>query len=241
MSTHDDPAAHATAKLGQAVAVLAAAAEAFAQLAGVRAAARAARDEQAAAATRAQLRARHGADRLTWSPLLDERAATLPVPDTLAGWGTARCWPDDPEAQAARRAAEERLGELRPEAMRVYGEQVAAGRDPGDAMRDAGWLLDREPASFTPEPAAGRTALAGAGRDGGDVADLELRRAGVVDQPRTVEGVVLSSRAEPLVRQCFPGPLVVDVDVAAAAAAVAAEGAGQALAANLTPTRPLLR
>ncbi len=239
MSTHDDPAGHATAKLGQAVAVLAAAAEAFAQLAGVRAAARTARDEQTAAAARAQLRARHGADRLTWSPLLDERAATLPVPDALAGWGTARCWPDDPEAQAARRAAEERLGELRPEAMRAYGERVAAGGDPGTAMRDAGWLLDREPARFTPEPAAGCPALAGAGRDGGDVADLELRRAGVVDQPRTVDGVVVASRAEPLARQCFPAPLV--VDVAPAAAAVAAEGAGQALAANLTPTRPLLR
>ncbi len=236
MSSHDDPAAHATAKLGQAVAVLTAAAEAFAQLAGVRAAARAARDEQATAAARAQLRARHAADRLTWSPLLDERAADLPVPDTLAGWGAARCWPDDPEAQAARRVAEERLGELRPEAMRVYGEQVAAGVDPGDAMRDAGWLLDREPARFTPEPAADRPALAGAG---GDVADLEPRRAGVVDQSRTVDGVVIASRAEPLVRQCFPGPLV--VDVAAAALLVAPEGAGQAVAANLTPTRPLTR
>ena len=235
MSSHDDdPAAHATAKLGPAVAVLAAAAEAFAQLAGVRTAARATRDERAAAAARAQLRARHAADRLTWSPLLDERTAALPVPDTLAGWGAARCWPDDPEAQAARRAAEQRLGELRPEAMRVYGEQVAAGIDPGDAMRDAGWLLDREPARFTPEPAADRPAIAGAG---GDVADLELRRAGVVDQPRTVDGVVLSSRAEPLVRQCFPGPLVVD----AAAAAAAAEGVGQALATNLTTTRPLTR
>ncbi len=233
MSSHDDPAAHATAKLGQAVAVLAAAAEAFAQLAGVQAAARAARDERPAAATRAQLRARHGADRLTWSPLLDERAAFLPVPDTLAGWGAARCWPDDPEAQAARRAAEQRLGELRPEAMRAYGEQVAAGVDPGDAMRDAGWLLDREPAKFTPESAADRPAIAAAGRG---VADLEVRRAGVVDQPRTVEGVVVTSRAEPLARQCFPGPLVVDV-----AAVAAAEGAGQALAANLTRTVHLAR
>jgi len=237
MSSHDDdPAAHATAKLGQAVAVLAAAAEAFAQLAGVRAAARATRDERAAAAARAQLRARHAADRLAWSPLLDERTAALPVPDTLAGWGAARCWPDDREAQAAQGAAEQRLGELRPEAMRVYGEQVAAGIDPGTAMRDAGWLLDREPARFTSEPAAGGPAIAGAG---GDVAALELRRAGVVDQPRTIDGIVVASRAEPLSRQCFPGPLV--VDIAAAAAAVAAEGVGQALTTNLTTTRPLVR
>jgi len=236
LSSHDDPAAHATGKLGQAVAVLAAAAEAFAQLGQVRAAARATRDERAAAAARAQLRARHAADRLTWSPLLDERAAALPVPDTLAGWGAARCWPDDPEAQAARRAAEQRLGELRPEAMRVYGEQVATGVDPGTAMRDTGWLLDREPAGFTPDPAGDRPVIAGAG---GDVADLELRRAGVVDQPRTVEGVVVASRAEPLARQYFPGPLV--IDVAAAAAVVTVEGAGQALAANLTSTRPLTR
>ena len=130
----------------------------------------------------------------------------------------------------------EQLGELRPEAMRVYGEQVATGVDPGTAMRDTGWLLDREPARFTPEPAAERPAIAGAD---GDVADLELRRAGVVDQPRTVEGVVVASRVEPLARQCFPAPLV--ADVAAAAAAVTVEGAGQALAANLTPTRPLTR
>jgi len=238
MSSHDDdPAAHATAKLGQAVAVLAATAEAFAQLAGVRAAARATRDERAAAAARAQLRARHAADRLTWSPLLDERTTSLPVPDTLAGWGAARCWPDDPEAQAARRAAEQRLGELRPEAMRVYGEQVAAGIDPGTAMREAGWLLDREPARFTPEPAAGRHALAGA--EGGGGAARGHPPAGVLDQPRTVDGIVVASRAEPLTRQCFPGPLV--VDVAAAAAAVAAEGVGQALTTNLTPTRPRTR
>ncbi len=237
MSSHDDdPAAHATAKLGQAVAVLAATAEAFAQLAGVRAAARATRDERAAAAARAQLRARHAADRLTWSPLLDERTATLRVPDTLAGWGAARCWPDDPEAQAARQAAEERLGELRPEAMRAYGEQVAAGIDPGTAMRDAGWLLDREPARFTPESAIARPVISGTG---GGVADLELRRAGLLDQPRTVDGIVVASRTEPLARQCFPGPLV--VDVAAAAVTVATEGAGQALTTNLTTTRPLTR
>jgi len=36
------------------------------------------------AAARAQLRARHGADRLTWSRLLDERTAALSVPGTLA-------------------------------------------------------------------------------------------------------------------------------------------------------------
>jgi len=60
----------------------------------------------------------------------------------------------------------------------------------------------------------------------------------VVDRPRTVEGVVVASRAEPLPRQCFPDPLVID---AAAAVTVAAEGAGQALAANLTPTRSLVR
>ncbi len=154
MSTHDDPAAHATAKLGQAVAVLAAAAEAFAQLAGVRAAARAARDEQTAAAARAQLQARHAADRLSWSPLLDERAAALPVPDTLAGWGAARCWPDDPEAQAARRAAEQQLGELRPEAMRSTASRSLPASTPGTrcATRGGCWTGSRpgSPPSLPP-------------------------------------------------------------------------------------------
>jgi len=89
MTGHDeDPTAQAAAKLGQAVALLAAAAEAFAQLQATRTSERAARDERTAAAARTQLRARHSADRLVWSPLLDDRRlAQLDVPDTLAGWG----------------------------------------------------------------------------------------------------------------------------------------------------------
>ncbi len=93
MTGHDEhPAAQAAAKLAQAVALLAAAAQAFAQLQATRTNERAARDERTAAAARTQLRARRSADRLAWSPLLDShRLAQLDVPDTLAGWGAARC------------------------------------------------------------------------------------------------------------------------------------------------------
>ncbi len=163
MSTHEeDPAAAAGAKLAQAVAVAAAAAEAFAQLRATRATERASQDQRAAAAARGQLRAQHGADRLRWAPLLDaHRSAQLDVPDLLTGWGAARCWPEDPEAQAAQRAAEQRLTDLRPDAMRRYTDQVATGADPGQAMHDAANLFDRPRGDSTGHPASQPLAVAG--------------------------------------------------------------------------------
>jgi len=140
LSSHDDdPAAPATAKLGQAVAVLAGTAEAFAQLAGVTCCHPSPRGCPGPTARRCVRRA-----------AVTTSAGRRPCRARSWARAAARCWPDDPEAQAARRAAEERLGELRPEAMRVYGGQVAAGVDPVTAMRDAGWLLDREPGQVRP-------------------------------------------------------------------------------------------
>ena len=226
MTGHDeDPTAQAAAKLGQAVALLAAAAEAFAQLQATRTSERAGRDERTAAAARTQLRARHTADRLAWSPLLDaDGLSRLDVPDTLAGWGAARCWPQDPEAQAARRAAEQRLTDLRPEAMRAYTDQVAAGVQEAAAMRDAGWLPDREPTA-TAEPAADRPARSdsvvdlGAGTDLGEDGGRGQPAAGA-DRNRTIEGEVLSSRVHPPDELHFPSQLSVE---AGAVTAVLAE------------------
>jgi hypothetical protein len=232
-ASHDeDPTAQAAAKLGQAVAVLAAAAEAFAQLQATRTSERAGRDERTAAAARTQLRARHSADRLAWSPLLDaDGLSRLDVPDTLAGWGAARCWPQDPEAHAARRAAEQRLTDLRPEVMRAYTDQVAAGVQQAAAMRDAGWLPDQEPATATAEPAADRPALSdgvldlAAGTDLGEDGGRGEPTAGV-DRSRTIEGEVLASRVHPPDELHFPGQLL--VEAGAVTAVLAEQGLDQA-------------
>ena len=238
MTGHDeDPAAQAAAKLGQAVAVLAAAAEAFAQLQATKATQRAARDERTAAAARAQLRARHGADRLAWSPLLDaHRLAQLDVPDLLTGWGAAQCWPDDLEAQAAQRAAEQRLTDLRPDAMRRYTDQVAAGADPGQAMRDAANLFDQARDDSTAHLASQPLAVAG-GTNGPTTDRLPTGLTTPGDQPeqqttararddlpsgRVVDGEVTASRVEHLDRQHFPGGLVVEAGAVAGQAANAA-------------------
>jgi len=230
--SHDeDPTAHATAKLGQAVALLAAAAEAFAQLQASRTSERAAGDERTAAAARTQLRARHSADRLVWSPLLDaDGLARLDVPDTLAGWGAARSWPQDPEAQAARRAAEQRLTDLRPEAMRAYTDQVAAGVQEAAAMRDAGWLPNREPTA-TAEPVPDRPALSKRVLDLAARTDLRDdggrgEPAAGVDRNRTIEGEVLSSQVHPPDELHFPGQLT--VEAGAVAAVLAEQGLDQA-------------
>jgi len=248
MSTHEeDPAAAAGAKLAQAVAVAAAAAEAFAQLRATRATERASQDQRAAAAARGQLRAQHGADRLRWAPLLDaQRSAQLDVPDLLTGWGAARCWPDDPEAQAAQRAAEQRLTDLRPDAMRRYTDQVAAGADPGQAMHDAASLFDQARGDSTGHPASQPRAVAGGTND--PAADcLPTGRTTPGDQPeqpasalerddpplgRVVDGEVTASRLEHLDRQHFPGALVV-VEAGAVAAAVAGQATGTALDTSL--------
>jgi len=247
MSTHEeDPAAAAGAKLAQAVAVAAAAAEAFAQLRATRATERASQDQRAAAVARGQLRARHGVNRLRWAPLLDaHRSAQLDVPDLLTGWGAARCWPDDPEAQAAQRAAEQRLTDLQPEAMRCYTDQVAAGVDPGQAMHDAASLFDQPRDDSTGHPASQPRAVAGGTIDPttdrlptglrtlGAQPEQQASALGRDDPPlgRVVDGEVTASRLEHLDRQHFPGALV--VGAGAVAAAVAGQAADAALETSL--------
>jgi len=240
MSTHEeDPAAAAGGKLAPAVAVAAAAAEAFAQLRATRATERASQDQRAAAAARGQLRAQHGADRLKWAPLLDaQRSAQLDVPDLLTGWGAARCWPEDPEVQAAQRAAEQRLTDLRPDAMRRYTDQVAAGADPGQAMYDAASLFDQPRGDSTGHPASQPLAVAGGTNDPA-TDHLPTGRTTFQDQPeqpatrddapagRVVDGEVTASRLEHLDRLHFPGALVVEAGAVAAAVAGQTTGAAR--------------
>jgi len=239
MSTHEDPAGQGAAKFGQAVAVLAAAAEAFAQLQQTRVSQRAARDERAAAAARVQLRARHGADRLAWSPLLDRaRCQELRVDEALTGWTAAPRWPQDPEACTAQQTAEQRLGELRPEAMRAYRDQVAGGADPDQAMRDAGPGLDRSAGVSDVTRDMGpmlRELRAVRGLDEQDpqraAALGEKHRLLDVIGQQTVDGEVVSSHAQVLDQTCYPGALA--VQAGAVAAAVAGDGAAQGLHAAL--------
>jgi len=247
MSTHEDPAGQGAAKFGQAVAVLAAAAEAFAQLQQARASQRAARDERAAAAARVQLRARHGADRLAWSPLLDPaRCKELRIDEALTGWTAARRWPQDPEAHTAQQAAEQRLGELRPQAMRAYTEQVAGGADPDQAMQDAAPGLDRAAGDSDATRDMGPTlrelqAVHGLDEQGPQrgAAPGEKHRLSDVIGQRTVDGEVVSSHAQVLDRTCYPGALMVQAGAVAAAAAGedAAQGLHAAVPASLDQGR----
>ncbi len=235
MSTHDDPTGHATAKLGQAVVVLAAAAEAFAQLAKVRPPPGQPTTNKPRPPARAQLRARHAVDRLTWSPLLDD----APPP--------------------CRSRAPSRAG-VQPGA----GPTTRKRRPPGEPRRNASAnCAPRRCASTAsrspPASTRGRRCATPGGCSTGNRPDLpRARRCPSRDRrsrrgrrrPRTTPGRGARPASDrggnrrglpggavgPAV---LPGPLV--VDVAAAAVTVAAEGAGQALAANLTPTRPLVR
>ena len=114
--------------------------------------------------------------------------------------------------------------------MRRYTDQVAAGVEEAAAMRDAGWLPNREPAA-TAEPVAYRPT-----RSEG-VIDLDARTdlrddggrgepAAGVNPSRTIEGELLSSQVYPPDELHFPGQLT--VEAGAVAAVLAEEGLDQA-------------
>ena len=70
---HEDPVAHASTKITSYVSVAAMAAEAIAQVAAARAREKAAADERAAGALRAERHGAYGQARLGWSPVLDPK------------------------------------------------------------------------------------------------------------------------------------------------------------------------
>jgi len=209
LSSHDDdPAAPATAKLGQAVAVLAGTAEAFAQLAGV-----------------------------TW---------LHPSPRGCPGPTARRC---------VRRAAVTRsAGRRRAGPAAGHGQRPGAGpttrrrRPPGERRRSA-WASCARRRCATPggcstgnQPGSPPSLLPTVQRSPGPAGTSPTSNyagPGCSASPGPWTESSWPPGAEPLAWQRFPGPLV--VDVAAGAVIVAAEGAGQAPAANLTPTRPLVR
>ncbi len=164
----EDPVGHAAATLTSYVSIAAMAAEALAQVAASRARERAAADQQAAAASRAQRHAAHGQARLAWAPVLDPKTRSqASAAQTGAAWAHAQAWHPDPEAARAVTLAEQRLRELRPDAMERYDRLRQGGADPVDAMRRVAPLFDQPPArpgEAVPDRAALATAT-GAGAD----------------------------------------------------------------------------
>ena len=157
---HEDPVAHASTKITSYVSVAAMAAEAIAQVAALRARERAADDEQAARALRAEHLAAYGQARLGWTQVLDPRLREQAgVVDAGTAWARAQAWRPDPEAERATELAEQRLRELRPEVMERYDRLRAEGSDPVEAMRRVASLFDQPPAR-TGQAAPDRPALA---------------------------------------------------------------------------------
>jgi len=157
---HEDPVAHASTKITSYVSVAAMAAEAIAQVAAVRARERAAADEQAARALRAEGHAAYGQARLGWAQVLDPRLREQAgVVDAGTAWARAQAWRPDPEAERATELAEQRLRELRPQVMERYDRLRAEGSDPVEAMRRVAPLFDQPPAR-TGQAAPDRSALA---------------------------------------------------------------------------------
>ena len=143
----EDPVGHAAATLTSYVSIAAMAAEALAQVAASRARERAATDQQAAAASRAQRHAAHGQARLAWAPVLAPKTRSqASAAQTGAAWAHAQAWHADPEAARAATLAEQRLRELRPDAMERYDRLRQGGADPVDAMRRVAPLFDQPPA-----------------------------------------------------------------------------------------------
>jgi len=157
---HEDPVAHASTKITSYVSVAAMAAEAIAQVAAVRARERAAADEQAARALRAERHAAYGQARLGWGQVLDPRLRERTgVVDAGTAWARAQAWRPDPEAERATELAEQRLRELRPQVMERYDRLRAEGSEPVEAMRRVAPLFDQPPAR-TGQAAPDRSALA---------------------------------------------------------------------------------
>ena len=194
---HEDPVTHASTKITSYVSVVAMAAEAIAQVAALRARERAAADERAARALRAEHHAAYGQARLGWAQVLDPRLREQAgVVDAGTVWARAQAWRPDPEAERATELAEQRLRELRPEVMQRYDRLRAEGSEAVEAMRRVAPLFDQPPAR-TGQAAPARSALAEAdtARRAADAGLAVYRGEGAgVDDPATA-GVDQSTQA----------------------------------------------
>ena len=184
---HEDPVAHASTKITSYVSVAAMAAEALAQVAAARARERAAADERAASALRAERLAAYGQARLGWSPVLDPKLRErTSVTDAGRVWASAQAWRPDPEAERASGLAEDRLRELRPDVMDRYDRLRGEGVEPADAMRRVAPWFDSPPPRVG-EPGPDRAALPerDTARRAGDAELTRYRgQSAGVDNPR---------------------------------------------------------
>lgn len=154
MSEHlEDPVGHAGTKIVSYVSLLAMATEAIAQVRQQRTAVAAARNEQAAAAVRAQTTSAHAAARLQWQPVLNSRRGpALDLRSSGRAWAAAQAWRStDPEAELASDRALRRLRELRPDVMERFDRLVADGLEPVEAMHRVAAFFDR-PAATHADP-----------------------------------------------------------------------------------------
>ena len=91
--TDDDPIAHASTTVMTWASVAATAAEAFAQIAAMRAQQRAERDRARAQTLRAERHARYARDQLCWQPLLDpHRYPNTSIQQAGLAWAAAQGW-----------------------------------------------------------------------------------------------------------------------------------------------------
>jgi hypothetical protein len=145
--TFDTPDGEATARVAQMTAMAVTVLEAVARLRAQHAADRANAVDRAAAAARQQRHTEHAAARVAWTPALDDdwlRRAT--TQDVARAWAAATPWAaTDPDAEAAARAAEQRLAALHPEAMHAYHQARADGAAPAEAMAHAAPLFQSRP------------------------------------------------------------------------------------------------
>lgn len=251
---HEDPVAHASTRIASYVSVAAMAAQAVAQVTAARAAQRAAADERAAGALRAEHRAAYSQARLGWASVLDPKLrGRADVAGAGTAWAHAQAWRPDPEAERASHLAEERLRELRPDVMDRYDRLRNQGSDPVEAMRRVAPFFDRPPAR--PGQAAPERAVldqAGSGRGsadsetgaarGGAAAGAEQAAAAGQERPQlpaqvvrsgsqdgaaqTVVAVTARTAAE-LAADGYPTPLH-SVTAGAARAAAAGQSSGAA-------------
>lgn len=142
---HDAPESEGVARAAQLAAMSITVLEAMARLRAQRLTERAADDERAASAARAQRLVDHASARVAWTPAHDDdwlrRASTG---DLARAWAAATPWADtDVDAQQAAHRVERRLHELHPDAMSAYHQARAEGADPAQAMQEAVPLFAR--------------------------------------------------------------------------------------------------
>lgn len=158
---HEAPEAEAAAKLATHMTMAVQLAETVIRIRQRALEQRAAGDQQAAAAARAERTARHAADRVTWSRTGDRRwTGEASNPDLARTWCAAAVWADtDPAADRAARRCESELERRFPEPMEHYNRMRDAGAARLDAMSVVAPAMTFHP-STDASAAAARTGAA---------------------------------------------------------------------------------